>query len=584
MEVIVLVGVVFGIVYAFTHRGGTRTDEPDAWLTAGAPATTASASSMTSVTPQLSGPVQLGTQGQAARRLAIIEGRQLAHHEAFVVGIALSITTIVLFGFVWDAGEASTVNTWRYTFGILPAFTLPFAGMTLVAVNMAALRSRRDGTGELFSSLPVNDVARVGGHIGGGWSALVVQAGFVTATAIVGRAVNHHYGAIDAASVGDVAVSFVLVFCAVALGVALARWLPHPLVAFAALVVLAGVGSAIGGIGNHHWSPTRQLSIWPRFPDHDWAFAIRPSWSHALYLLALGVLVTIAAVARRRRDRFVALAAVLAIGVAAVAGWIETRPMGSNDAARIAAMVADPVAHSTCRELGGLRLCAYADYADIVDLWAEQLSQPFAAVPAERRAAEFSIIWRETSLDRLDPAVQRRLDIEALTTDWASDHSSFNGAAGDGTDAMEMNRLAIGLWAVVLPTQPVDDTPCAVGGQARGVVALWVAAQGKSTRDARSFLDGSWSEIDNLDLDIPDSWRGGYLWNVDQTPPVLWSPTDIAAARAVVELDPSAVRELLWSDWTRWTDPATTTDELLIAMHLDPVGAPQTSPLGIVSC
>ena len=133
--------------------------------------------------------------------------------------------------------------------------------------------------------------------------ALIVQALFVAAVFVIGNLVNHHFGTIDAASIGDVVVSFVLVACACSLGVALARWLPHPVVAPASLVALAIGASAIGAIGGKHWSLSRQLSIWPRYPDHDWAFAIRPTWWHALYLLALGAAVAIVALARGRRDR-----------------------------------------------------------------------------------------------------------------------------------------------------------------------------------------------------------------------------------------------------------------------------------------
>ena len=384
-----------------------------------------------------------------------------------------------------------------------------------------------------------------------------------------------------------IAVSFVLIACACALAVALARWLPHPLVALGALVALAIGASAIGGIGGTHWSLTRQLSIWPRYPDHDWAFAIRPTWWHALYLLALGACVAVAAVARTRRDRPLALVAAVVVIIASVAAVAQTRPMGERDAQRIAAMVADPVGHSDCRATDGLTLCAYRDYTDIVDLWGDELTAPFAAVAPQRRASGFTVVWREPSLDRLDPAVRGRLDAAALAASWRADSATWNGVAVGGTDWSPVNRLALGLWSVGLPlVAPADGTPCYIGGQARGVVALWVAAQGKATDEAERFVTGSWSGVSNSDneYDLPLSWIDGYVWTGDLTPPVLWSSTDIAAARALVGLEPAAVRDVLWADWPRWTDPATTTDEVMTALGQSAVGSAAGAPDGSREC
>lgn len=249
-------------------------------------------------------------------------------------------------------------------------------------------------------------------------------------------------------------VSFMLVFCAGALAVVLARWLPSPLVAPAALVVLAFGGTAIGGIGGHHWSLTRQLSIWPRYPNHDWVFAVRPSWWHAAYLLSLGLVVAVAAVARQRRDRLTLLLGIGAVALAGLTGYAQTRPMSDGDAKRIAAMISDPAAHSSCRTVDGLTLCAYSDYADITRVWARELTAPFAAVAPQRRADGFAVMWQESSLDRLDPAVRDQIDVEALAT-LRADPATWNGVEVDGPESNRINRLALGLWSVGLPLVPV---------------------------------------------------------------------------------------------------------------------------------
>ena len=573
MEVIVLGAVVFGLAYAFTHRGGTRTGSDD-WR----PGHTAPAT--------VQRHVAFGSQRSAGVQLARVEGRQLLRSEVFIVAIAMSIAILVIFGVIWASDNLGAQNSWRYWLALLPVFTLPFAGMTLVAANIAALRSRRDGTEELFRSLPVTGVTRVGGHLGSVWMAFVAQAAFVAGNLLNGWFITDHFGAIDLASLGDIAVSFVLVACAVSLAVALARWLPHPLVALAALVALGIGGSAIGGIGGHHWSLTRQLSIWPRYPDHDWGFAVRPNWWHAAYLLALAAVVAVVAVARQRRDRPIAILAAVTVTLAAFTGFLQTRPMSDSDADRIASMITDPVQHSMCHTTDGLTLCAYYDYADITSLWADELTAPFAAVPRQRQADGFTVVWREPLLERLDPAVQERIDAEALNAAWDKAPATWNGVAIVGTDSDPVNRLALGLWSVGLPLVATGETPCSVSGQARGVVTLWIAAQGKSVDGAKSFVSGSWSGINNSDngFDIPQEWIDGYVWNGDDTPPVLWSKNDIAAAQALVGIDTSTVRDAVWTDWVHWTDPATSTDELLANVGLEPVGPSTPPPAGTVAC
>ncbi len=577
MEVIVVGALVFGIAYAFTHRGSNRVDTDD-WT----PAQTTPASARDSATRH----ARSGTQRAAGAQLARVEGRQLLSNEVFIVGIFMSIAILVIFGFVWASDNLGARNSWRYWLALLPVFSLPFAGMTLVAMNLAALRARRDGTEELFGSLPATSTTRVVGHLGSVWMALVVQSVFVAITFASGRFLTDHFGAIDAASIGDIAVSFVLVACAGSLAIALARWLPNPLAALAALVVLAFGGTAIGSIGDHHWSLTRQLSIWPRYPDHDWAFAIRPNWWHAAYLLSLGLVVAVVAVARQQRDRLTLLLGVSAVAFAGVTGYVQTRPMTDGDAERIAAMISDPTAHASCRTTDGLTLCAYRDYAGITEVWTRELTEPFAAVWPQQRAEGFAVVWHEPRLDRLDPAVRDRLDVEALSASWSADPATWNGVSVDGTESNLINRLALGLWSVALPSTPVGEAPCWAGGQARGVVALWVAAQGMSGVDAKRFVGGTWSGLgdDHIDSNIPTEWIDGYVWVAGATPPVLWSTTDIAAAQAVLTLDATLVRDTLWADWRRWSDASATTGDLMTELGVAPASARPATPAGLVAC
>ena len=577
MEVIVVGALVFGIAYAFTHRGSNRTATDD-WQ----PAQPLSVPAPGSDTPH----AVSGTQRAAGVQLARVEGRRLLRNEVFIVAIFMSIAILVIFGLVWASDNLGANNSWRYWLALLPVFTLPFAGMTLVAMNLAALRARREGTEELFGSLPATSSTRVVGHLGSVWMALVVQIVFVAATLASGRFLTGHFGSIDAASIGDIMVSFALVVCAGSLAVALARWLPNPLVALVAVVALAIGGSAIGAIGGHHWSLTRQLSIWPRYPDHDWAFAVRPSWWHAAYLLSLALVVAVVAVARQRRDPFALLLGVGAVFLVGLTGYVQTRPMTDGEAERIAAMISDPIAHSSCRTTDGLTLCAYRDYADITKVWARELTAPFAAVAPQQRVNGFAVVWHEPRLDRLDPTVRDRIDVEALATAWNTDSATWNGVQVGGTESNLVNRLALGLWSVGLPSVPADDAPCWAGGQARGIVALWVAVQGMNGDDADRFISGTWTGLRDSESDsnVPPEWIDGYLWISDATPPVLWSAADIVDAQTILTLDATFVRDTLWADWKQWSDPSAAAADLMTELGVTTAGGRSAAPDGLVAC
>jgi hypothetical protein len=132
---------------------------------------------------------------------------------------------------------------------------------------------------------------------------------------------------------------------------------------------------------------------------------------------------------------------------------------------------------------------------------------------------------------------------------------------------------------------PAGEAPCWVGGQSRGIVALWVAAQGKNDDDAEHFVSGSWSGLgdDHSDADVPAEWIDGFIWISDDTPPVLWSATDVNAAQTMLTLDATFVRDILWADWRRWTDHATTTEDLMAELGVAREGR-SAPPAGLVAC
>ena len=156
-----------------------------------------------------------------------------------------------------------------------------------------------------------------------------------------------------------------------------------------------------------------------------------------------------------------------------------------------------------------------------------------------------------------------------------------------GTESNLINRLAVGLWSVGLPLMPAGEAPCWAGGQARGLVALWVAAQGMNGNDAKHLVSGTWNglgEEHGSNTGVPAEWIDGYIWIGDATPPVLWSAPDIVDAQAMLTLDTTLVRDTLWADWEQWSDPTATTADLMTELGAVPTGGRSAVPSGLVAC
>jgi hypothetical protein len=52
----------------------------------------------------------------------------------------------------------------------------------------------------------------------------------------------------------------------------------------------------------------------------------------------------------------------------------------------------------------------------------------------------------------------------------------------------------------------------------------------------------------------------------------------------MLTLDAVFVRDTLWADWQRWSDPAATTEDLIAELGVTPAGAHSAIPAGLVAC
>jgi hypothetical protein len=390
------------------------------------------------------------------------------------------------------------------------------------------------------------------------------------------------YGPIGARAVADVLAALVLGVCGAWLGVALGRWAPWRLVPMVVVGALVPVISMLGNLGEPHWSNLRQLSPWPRYPDHDLLFTSPPVWWHLLWLAALGALMAFVAFVHARRDRRVLVAGLVVTVLAAGSGIAQTRPLSGAAAARLASLVTEPELHQTCRVAARLEMCVYRGYEDYLEQVFPHAAPVAAAAPGSVAPVTFRQFF-DGDLDLLGPEVAREL---ARHPTAPGGYVRLGYETGD--DQMVAVRLATAVAAVGLPTRAgPDDRPTVIAGQSRGVLALWLAARGLDAVDAQRLATHHY-EPDYHDVpDPPTALELGMAWPdpcLAGPPPVAWSAQDLAAARALLALPEGQAHDLLLAGWDRFTDPGTGTDELLAAAGLDPVGPPDHVVAVPVTC
>ena len=514
-----------------------------------------------------------------AAALARAESGRLTVDLWFGAGIGFCLLVVVLLGWTWAPDDAS--RPWSRVLVEMPVLAHPLVGMVVIAAHRAVTRARRDGTAELFETCPLAERTRTVGHLLTAWVPVATLAVFCVAYLVVVRVrAGSVYGPVEASALGDVAAALLLGAGGVVLGVALARWAPWPLVPIVAVALLVQPIVALGNIGEPHWSNARQLSSWPRYPDHDLLFTIRPVWWHLAWLLALTAVVAVAAMARHDGRR-AAGPLVAAMVVAAVTGVAVTRPVSDAGAARLASLVAEPERHQECVEAGRVRVCSYQGYEEYSRTMAAEAAPVVAAAPP----AVGPVVIRQMfdgDLAKLGPEVARALGGRGIGGGPAA-LATFEIVPG----TRHALRIAAGLAAVGLPARPPgDDVPVAVTGQARGVLALWLAARGLPPDEAQRLATPGDGESNDPALVQGSRQTRGMAWDpcVAGAPPVAWAPEDLEAARAIIALPEAAVASTIRTGWSRFTDPATTTDDLLGALGLPPVGPVPLVVLGPAEC
>ena len=506
---------------------------------------------------------------RVASALGRFESGRMLSSPWFGAGLGFLVVLTVLYGVFLARDKDGVEGPWGDWFVLLPLMAHPMVGMAVVVAHHAVSRGRRDGVEELFAACPTDETTRSIAHLRAGWVPAASVVGFVILiTSLFALGNPRVYGPIDDDALAHVLSAIVLALGGTALGVALARWAPWRLVPFVVVAALVPVIVELGGLGQPHWSNARQLSSFPQIPGHDLLFSAAPVWWHLLWLAALVALVSWLALLHAVRTLPMLVVGAI-VGVGAVsAGFATTRSVSSADASRLASLVAEPEIHQLCRATERIEVCVYEGYDSYIDLVLAHVAPIAAAAPSDVERITLRQVF-DGNLDALGPEVEAALDRRGVQR---GDFLPLGFTTRD--EVITVARLLTAARAVGLPTEArFGTTPTVIAGEARGVVMLWLAGRGLDP-DAAEGL--TWTNSDGLVW--PDPCYG------ERSPSVAWSAQDLAAARALLDLPVHDVHRILMDNWQRFTDPATSTDELLVALGLEPMGAPARVPAIPVVC
>jgi hypothetical protein len=210
------------------------------------------------------------------------------------------------------------------------------------------------------------------------------------------------------------------------------------------------------------------------------------------------------------------------------------------------------------------------------------------SLPSEIRARPLVVSQRAHPDIKLAPDLARRVDAER----WPSDgdvHTAFQWTFARSELSL---GYQVGAWATGLPTALGRGAhACSAGGQARVVVAMWLAAQASpvAARDGRRraaqlVSDGAPALLRLQPLDAVESYTSdsGTGQTYDEEVASAGRGADLVAATTLLDLAPDGVRAALGGHWRELVDPATPSSRLFevlgVPMPAAAAGLPPVTP------
>ena len=480
------------------------------------------------------------------------------------------------------AAMAGDLRWWQRS-GSMALALVPLGWLTIVAANLLALQPRRAGVDELLAAAPAPQPLRTTSLLVSGAAAVGVAMALAAGWLVWSAATVED--AVGSPRLAEIGAGVMIVAGAMAVGVAVARWLPH--VGFGVLAAFAVTFIQARFMDPSTWPWNTAEAHAGRFlgflagPTSTGApqLEVRPAGWHLVYLAALVLLMAVVALARDGFPRRLGAVLVAAVVVAAGAGWAQTRPPSDERVMAMTRYLTAPRAHQVCTGAGSTTYCAYEEHLARVDDWAVRVDAVRALLPAEVARGELKVTpdrvptvvgnascGPQPFLDGLHPSVAEAVTPAAVWPDDGEVHPGTDRFPCGGREVDELfTAMQVGSWAVGLPPSPHGlDVRCDGAGQARSVVALWLAgaATPGAGRNLRELADEHGSG--------PLTFAG---WN---DPPMLGAVFDVSDTRlamALLELPAERVRTALHGRWATFTDPATPSATLAEAFSLHTTGA-----------
>ncbi|MBD0671950.1 hypothetical protein BU198_14865 [Streptomyces sp. CBMA156] len=434
--------------------------------------------------------VRPGAGRTAVFALARAEARRLLLHPAVPAAAALYAAFWVYDLATGDAAHRFPVLQDESWFIHLPMLLV--AAGVLLAANQGALRSHRNATEAMYEVLIVGRARRTCAHL------LAVVPAALLALLLTAARIGYlagRPGAVGEVRPWELAAGPLCVLLAGVIGVLLSVLATSAAVAPMAVVGL-GVLTFAGALNTG--SGWRWLGLLA-FENENAAplppvLTGRPAAWHVLWLVALAVLLSAAAVLRTGgRGPGVKAAAVTALAGALAAGVPQTGGVSVEVADRRAEFTAHPAAHQSCVVDGNLTLCAFPGFEAWRPQWRAVGEGVLRETPAGVAGAPYAV------RQRIFPQGGGSSGVAAPLEDWSRDDAAAGLAAAvtvgtdwsDGAAAGDRRSDAVAEFAtgfayrVVtggVPDQPKLSMVCG----SRAVLVLALA--GRATPGTREAL------------------------------------------------------------------------------------------------
>ena len=412
------------------------------------------------------GPVPDGRRvRRAVLALARVEARRLLLHPLVLAATASYLTLLL-----WQSSESEDAYPVLQDFDRETQLGQLLLGLAvLVAVNMAVLRSHRRGTDGSFGVLVLPPWWRTVAHVLSVLPTVLVGAlivaGQFTAAALKPGAVGH-------GSVSELATGPLLILLPATVGVLLGRVARSAFVAPLAVVAFIALTMVfVPDSGSAAWLRGMAPMLFDEGARPMPSDLLgRPAAWHALYLLALAVLVAAGAVlwsgGRTRAVRATALAALGAVVTAVV-----LQGMAPSDAVREAREVAtrDPAAVQDCERRGATTYCAFPEFTPWIGEWARVTDEMRSLAGEPDAARALTVRQKVAALDgpsgheEISPAAPGEL---TASTAWGGER--------------ELEFAASVARGLVVGHERYEGAHC----DARGVLMVWLAVRASREGEA----------------------------------------------------------------------------------------------------